>query len=236
VALAIVLGLSPPTFAFWQSRDSNYNSTGALVPYLVTGQVCNHYSGSPNTACTLPSGVVGGPGDLVDVYAETFGSVFATSVTDDKGDTCSAAVDSFSSYDSGGTDVDDFYCGVLTAGAKTFTLSDLYAGSIYIEEYRNVVGTLDGHHVNVQSSPGTAANAVTSGNISPAANGDLIVSGVFLAGGSGTANAGTGFTSAQANGTEYEVQPIATSVAGTWTATGTGPTATATFVMGFKHQ
>jgi len=91
---------------------------------------------------------------------------------------------------------------------------------------------VDGHASNVQGGPGTTADAITSGSITTADNGDFIFGAVLdITGGSGVTTAGTGFTllinndasnATNFTSTEWKVQSSAGPVAGTFTDTAHG--------------
>lgn len=76
-------------------------------------------------------------------------------------------------------------------GAKSITVTwgaDPGSGSLQCHEVSGVAtsNVLDVHTINIQVNPGTGTNAVTSGNVTPTANGD------YLFGASADGNAGTG--------------------------------------------
>ncbi len=91
----------------------------------------------------------------------------------------------------------------------------------------NTSTPLDGQKMNVQSSPGGGANAVTSGSITTTVNGDYILGFTFNdSANQADWNAGTGYTKRQdlqiqsyAAASEDKVQTLSGSVAATFTAT-----------------
>jgi len=92
----------------------------------------------------------------------------------------------------------------------------------------------------LQTNPGTGTDNISSGNITTAANGDTIVSGLIDA--SQFSAVGTGYTlfpgvtiATDFNYLEYKTQASAGAVAGTWTdSVGGGSELTATAIMAFK--
>lgn len=93
-----------------------------------------------------------------------------------------------------------FYYANTTAGADTVTVTFLGAityASLQCSEYSGVATSspLDKFASNSQTDPGTAANAITSGNVTTTTNGQLIVGWTSaLVVGAGTVSAGTGYT------------------------------------------
>jgi hypothetical protein len=80
------------------------------------------------------------------------------------------------------------------------------------------------HKIALQISPGTGTNAITTGNVTPATNGDIIFAAVFDdGGGAGTYSAGTtvAYNGIGTNGSfhysEYFVQAVAAALSGTFT-------------------
>jgi hypothetical protein len=106
--------------------------------------------------------------------------------------------------------------------------------SLAIAEFSGVATTsaIDGSTSQVFAGS-TTTNAVTSGNITTTANGDLIYSAFYDENvGGATFTAGTGFTALDINpssgtfpfGHEWQVQSTAGSIAGTWTQSISGST------------
>lgn len=93
-----------------------------------------------------------------------------------------------------------FYYANTTGGADTVTVT--FAGaityaSLQCSEYSGVATSspLDKFASNSQTTPGTGANAVTSGSVTTTTDGQLIVGwSTALTVGAGTTSAGTGFT------------------------------------------
>ncbi|MBK8772259.1 MAG: fibronectin type III domain-containing protein [Rhizobiales bacterium] len=123
-----------------------------------------------------------------------------------------------------------FYKEGISNAPTTFTLTFVGGLSpnyveLTVEEFSGVAtssaatGTFG---MNVQNSPGTGTNAVTSPSITPAVDGCLIYGFTQNDGGSTLASAGTGYTSGVSNATaacrsEYKVQTTAAAVAATFT-------------------
>lgn len=145
---------------------------------------------------------------VADSRSQTFSS--AVNVTD--GATYSIAI---------------FYYANTTGGADTVTVT--FAGaityaSLQCSEYSGVATSspLDKFASNSQTDPGTASNAITSGNVTTTTNGQLIVGWTTaLVVGAGTVSAGTGYTGRTNvfNDTLHEdqVQTSAGSIAATFT-------------------
>ncbi len=126
--------------------------------------------------------------------------------------------------------IDIYYCIVTTGGTPTITVSfssinafnlsvvcDHFTGS-YASSANDTTGASA-----AQSAPGTGANAVSSGNITTATNGDLIYAVcVETSTGNDPGSLGTGYSLGQTSGgvvieSAYKTQSSAGSVAGTWT-------------------
>ena len=94
----------------------------------------------------------------------------------------------------------------------------------------NTSAPLDGHKMAVRTSPGTAANAVTSTNITTTTSGDYVLGFTFNSSSNGADwNAGTGYvrrqdlrTAAYAVASEDRIQTTAGAIAATFTATSFG--------------
>lgn len=123
-----------------------------------------------------------------------------------------------------------FYRANVTNAPTTFTLSRTGAGvfhyvTLTVDEFSGVATSspLTGTpSTNVQNSPGTGTDAITSGNTTPAIDGCLIYGYTQNDSGSTLAAAGTGYTSATSNATsasrsEYKVQTTAAATAATFT-------------------
>lgn len=143
-----------------------------------------------------------------------------------------------------------FYGGPFTNGPTTITAT-VTGGSglgqrwrIALAEFAGVQNAADGNTIAAQATPGTGTDAITSGTISPATDGDLIYSALMFNGTDPTTIAhGTNFNTADITGApstdavpmahEYLVQSAHASIAGTWTQTGAG-TVTVTGVVALK--
>ena len=122
-----------------------------------------------------------------------------------------------------------FYYANTTGGADTVTVT--FAGaityaSLQCSEYSGVATSspLDKFASNSQTTPGTGANAVTSGSVTTTTDGQLIVGwSTALTVGAGTTSAGTGFTGrTNVFGDtlcEDQVQTSAGAIAATFTST-----------------
>jgi hypothetical protein len=204
-------------------------------------------SGAPpgisNPSATFAVAV--GSGNLVVGIAtwDSSASVL-NSVTDDKGNTYNVA-DSINDATNGQRAASFWLSGITNAPITvTANLSaNNQAARVAIGEYSGVAPTspLDGHVGQVQNAAGTGANAVTSGNITTTADGDLIYGMVIGDGGvAATRTQGTGFTlensspgtNVAALSTEYQVQVTHGAIAATWTQSAND--SNITFVMAFK--
>src|SRR5215469_15292174 len=113
-----------------------------------------------------------------------------SSFTDDKGDSCTVGT-----AVSSGTILTPVYCPNLTSGAKTFTATLSGSSVINIiagDSYSGVVNTtpLDKSTGQHQATPGTGANAITSGSAgTPSVPGELVWA--MSVNSTGTAGAGT---------------------------------------------
>lgn len=160
-------------------------------------------------------------------------------VTDDKGNTYTVQN---VTYD-GHTESHAFYAINITNSPKTITAT--YPGaegfvSISISEFSNIA-SFDVGTAATQVSPGTGANAITSGSKTTTANGELVYGAVSAYFGQITLSHGSGFTDADnpsassscSYATEYQVQSAAGSIAATATA-GTSPSGSEAQMLAFK--
>lgn len=179
----------------------------------------------PDTASTLSAvftNTVGSGNTVMGVLIVARYSYSLSSITDDKGNSYTI-VDSYAGDNS--DTMYSFYASNLTNSPKTITAN--FTGNVYaqiaIDEYSGV-GTLDVHGFNYQSSVTTAANNITSGNVTPTQNGDLIYGGTMCySTGTGAPTAGSGFTGRNSTAyfygaTEDQVQTTAAAIAATFTA------------------
>jgi len=213
-------------------------------PWFVQG--CKNYlTGGTLVAsvtCTMSTGARAGSTYVLIANASLTSASPISSATDDKGDSCTVAQGVSSSNNSFGI----AYCSNITAGATVITVnwaSNSAYGCIEADELRNV-GVIDGHAAQVQFSPGTGSNAVTSGSFTPSVNGDMVWAGSLQVGSAaGTFSAGTGFTAGLAYVvvadksfmSENLIQATAGSIAGTFTAS-SSPTIVETGGMAFKPK
>lgn len=186
---------------------------------------CTSAAGTLN--CSLVSGVKAA--DLVSLWVVRNTASSLSGVQDDKSDTCTVGSD----YTGASVILTPVYCPNLTAGAKTFTATvsgtDTLGRVIVDGEWSGVVAAspLDKTTGQAQTTPGVAANAVTSGSVTTTTGNpnELIVAatvnGTGVAG-AGTITAGTGYTGLQTTASllrsEYQVQTAAGAIAGTFTA------------------
>lgn len=131
-----------------------------------------------------------GVGNTVVGFIVWQGSVAPTSIADDKGNSYAVIDVNLTSYSSL-----TFWCSNITNGPSVITAT--WAASVQFpqitaSEYSNVK-SLDAH---IFQSPvsGTATDAITSGNMTTAQNGDVIWGACFNSAGSLATSAGTGFT------------------------------------------
>lgn len=196
-------------------QNANGGSAGAVTSTAATGSAI----GNGNVVC----GVV--------FWHNTSGTL--TSITDDKGNTYTI-VDKIQDAGGGNFFNASFYLTNITNGPSTITAnlnSSTTGAQITWDEYSGLSSgaSLDGHNGQSQNSPGTGADAISSGSFATAFNGDLIWAGGYA--GNQITGAGTGFAlrlnGVSSNGivflfTEDKTQSAAGSVAGTATDTAHG--------------
>ena len=205
----------------------------AAVPRLAHAaarvQGCTTQNGATSSAtvvCTMGAGV--GGGHLVVLFVGTnVGVTGVSSVTDDKSDSCTVVDEAGGA---GNYNLTSVYCPNVTAGATTFTATLSSAATLAMAfgaEFSGVLTTspLDVHAAQTQTTPGTGANAITSGSVTTTHANELIVGGTVNrsgAAGAGTITIGTGFTLGQSVAntltSEYQVQAAAGSIAATFKA------------------
>lgn len=121
----------------------------------------------------------------ISTVADSLGQSFSSAVNVTDGATYSLAT---------------FYRENTAGGANTVTVTFLGAityASLQCTERSGIAtsGSLDKFASNSQTTPGTAANAITSGSVTTTTNGQTIVGwSTALTVGAGTTSAGTGFT------------------------------------------
>jgi len=190
-------------------------------------------SANASTSTVGATGSVIGTGNCV-CGAITYATTDTlNSVTDDKGN--NYAIKDTVTDTTNARKLSSFICGNITNGATTVTANFSAAASnatIVWDEFSGISGSTDPtdvHGGQFQSSAGTGTDAMTSGNVTPTASGDLIYGiSVTDSGATTPASVGTGYTIGASNGagfgivTESKVQAVAAAVAATFTATITG--------------
>jgi hypothetical protein len=169
-------------------------------------------------------------GDMAVFIVVSDAGVTVSSATDDKSDACTVGTPV-----NNGSETTPVYCPNLTAGAKTFTATLSGASTlnkIALDTYSGIVHTspVDKTAGQHQATPGTGANAISSGAAGTATYpGELVWSATVNstgAAGSGTITNGTGFTSRQTSAnlfrTEDLIQTAPAAVTGTFTAGNAG--------------
>lgn len=134
-----------------------------------------------------------------------------------------------------------FYAENVTGGSVTVTanFSASVVGIIAIHEISgaDITSPEDGHAAQAQTNPGTGTDAVTSGDITPSADGAYIFGATFVSGGSTTPTIGTNFALREQNAfrvtTEDLIQGSAGAIAATFTTTGAIDDFI-TFIVAFK--
>lgn len=179
LALALLCWLIP--FAAW-GAPAHVQSPSAATAFSGT-TIALAYGSNVTAGSLLVCYIYANHGisGVADSRSQTFSS--AVNVTD--GATYSLAI---------------FYYANTTAGADTVTVT--FAGaityaSLQCSEYSGVATSspLDQTASNNQTDPGTATNAITSGNVTTTTDGQLIVGWTSaLVVGVGTVSAGTGYT------------------------------------------
>jgi hypothetical protein len=189
--------------------------------------------------CTFVAGVAAGTHGVFAVVSDTGVTVSAFTDTETSSPcTIGTAVDSTKR-------ITPIYCANLAATAKTFVaiLSGVSTTQIVVgDSYTGIVSSspldkIAGQH---QTSPGTGANAITSGSAGTATIPGELVWAVTVnssgAAGAGTITAGTGFTARQTSAnlirTEDLTQAAAAAVTGTFTSSNSGDSFN-TIVMSF---
>lgn len=163
------------------------------------------------------------------------------SITDDKSNVYTIL--DLENDTSEGQEQKSFYCLNILNSPKTITVTFSVSSSyraLIVDEFSGI-SALDVHTSNLQTSVATTANAITTGNETPTANGDLIYGVQFCTSDSITPSVGSGFTAGttlsgsgdQLGSSEYLVQSSAASIAATWTAGVSGQN-WASFLMAFK--
>jgi hypothetical protein len=219
--------------------DSNFNKSisggGGGTPTFVQG---NNHNANTASSCAVTLGATVGSGNLV-VFAVGAQSGSTATVADDKGNTYTAAP-SPNPVTGNSYEVFMFYLGNITNGPITMTAT-LGASRTFVqcfaEEYSGMATSpFDVSTAQFQATPGTTADAVTSGNATTTVNGDLIWA-ITASTNTSTFSVGTSFTQRQSVAgefmTESRVQSTAGAVAGTFRDTSNGSDITG--MMAFKH-
>lgn len=190
---------------------------------------------NPSVTCTFGSSISANDAVLCYVTNDSSGSATVSTIEDgnshsftiedsvnDAADT-QLSTDAYIIGDPGGT----------TTVTATYSTS---AGSngIACDEYSGIAtsSALDNHTMQLQATPGTGSNGVTSGSATTTSNGDIVWGGTTLSnsGAGATISAGSGFTDrnniSSFMSTEDEVQASAGSVAATFTISVASPTVT----------
>lgn len=201
----------------------------------------NLSTSSSTVAVTLASTVGSGHALMVWVgWASNSGDT-VTGISDDKSNTYTLV--DLARDNAEGYSWQSAYLLNATNAPKTITAtlsaSQPFA-SIVVDEYSGIASSaaLNGHAMQDQLDPGIGANAVTSGNITTTAGGDLIYGGTVSIT-SSTLTAGTSFAQRQFVDSSFETedrtQASAGSVAATFTTNGSGSVYNfITGVMAFK--
>ncbi len=166
---------------------------GWAAPAFVQAPTPATVSSGTSIALAYGSNVTAGGLLVCHIYANNG----ISTVADSRSQTFSSAVNV---TDGATFSIATFYFPNTTGGADTVTVT--FAGavtyaSLQCAEYSGVATSspLDQATSNSQTDPGTASNAVTSGNVTTTTNGQLIVGwSTALVVGTETITAGTGFT------------------------------------------
>ena len=221
-------------YAAPQTTDIAVLTRHSTFPTVVAGNNCNNAVAGPvgTLACTLPIPV--SSGDKAFVVVGTTNPTAPVSAASDKGDSCGAVLDTVSTiYKSV-----DFFCSSLTAGASTITVT--LGGSSSFDDmivtvYRNTSG-VDVHTAASQTTPGTATDAVSSGNVTTTKANDLLVGTVLGYTATGTFAVGTSYTldlSLSIGSSEHFFTPGPVTKAATFTASSTSVSSN-TFLVALK--
>jgi hypothetical protein len=205
----------------------------------------NHTSHEPSFTTIAIAGSAVGSGNCV-VGMVTWGIIGTSaisSIKDNQGNSYTVK-DVFADTDVG-QNVASFVLGNITNAPTTITVtltSSSEFGVLIWDEFSGVAALgdpSDGHSSGIQASPGTAANAVTSGSFTTTTDGDAIYGGTYVDAGSSN-TPGTGFTGLTIDTgigtlmqTEWATQATAGATAATFKASGGGDDH-ATFGMALK--
>lgn len=211
---------------------------------FVQSKLTRQTASATTTAATFTSNVTAG--NLIAVMASWDGGIGVLSgITDSLGNTYTAV----NNVSDGGNPnhYATWYAKNITGGACTVTVTYTSSRPITLLEVVEISGVdttapLDKSAIQLQATPGTGANAVTSGSVTTTTDGQFIF-GCSIATGSFTQtySVGTGFTSIDNVGTsvsdralicEYQIQTSAGAIAATATQTNNQNVVTA--IMTFK--
>lgn len=206
-----------------------------MIQVNTSNVVQANLTGGPFTQAFTPSG----PGSIIHVYV----------IQDDFPTDCAVSDSVNGAY----TQLDQitealtngFLCTQAyfpNASASTVTITLTMTGGTPNAVYLTILeitgasaAPLDGHTAQLQSSPGTGTNAVTSGNVTSAKQPALVLGAAELSGFSDASiSPGTGFTQPVANQFYLCIESLRVTSAGTQAATFTttaGTTASVNFVV-----
>ena len=168
-------------------------------------------------AVSLPAAVKNGDAVVVSVLITSETAVQSITVTDNKNNTYAQEYNTGLLF--GSAQLATFYSSNITNGPQTINVKFSGTPSFVwttIDEFSGVAA-VDQSGYNNQVSPGTGTNAVTSPAEKTTVAGELIYGVTLNASDASGVTAGTDFTQALANFTEYKVQRADGPVAVTWT-------------------
>ena len=189
---------------------------------------------------TTDSNVTGGNALALAIFSDTVAlSISSIDVSSCQGNTFTHAGDN-----PGNANVEGwgYYAANISGGACSITVTMSGTAVLLAVRLHEISGAataspLDQHAGAVQSSPGTGANAVTTGSVTTTTNGQYIFA-AMVSTGTSTPSAGTGYTGVGGTGSgisEYQVQGSAGSIAGTFTQATEGFNV-ASILMTFKED
>lgn len=206
-------------------------------------QECHNGVSSPGTTMTCTFGVNVTTGNTVVCggYGQDATGTFTLSDTQSNTYT---NVESYyldtTSNERGRTSYSQGVTGGFTVVTATWGVSNNHRGLACHEVSGVSASPHDGRAGQYQSAVLNSTDEISSTAVTTTANGDYIFSITYMTDGTCTAvNAGTNFTGVILTGcqfpyTEYRIQPLAGSQAGTFTNTWTGPNRTVTMMQALK--
>jgi hypothetical protein len=227
---------TPQSPVLWHTGGGGPPPAG---PARVQGKIVQNGSNNINTV-TVPLDAAVAPGNTVAISVGSPATPDRTvSIFDDKGNIPTLADAIYESVSSYGWIT--YYLIGIANSPQIFTMTFFDPNpfnTMIVEEYSGV-SAIDVHTMESQISPAVGADAISSGAAVTTSAGDLIVASTVNVNGTGTTlTPGSGFAQGLAFGidfmTEYRIQSVAGSIAGTFGFTG----ATSTYVtsiMAFKH-